>query len=239
MPKRPDTRHLSDLQSLAGNEQLLAVLKHRDQLKGNLNEWERMGHLASERGPAFTRLRAMARHAAGSDMVRQLVSQIEAIVSDRRLLDASDPVPALAGPLADALRRALKQSQDLYDETYDGEWERLEVAESWKAVQPEERERILARYGIHRESRGATGTESEVLESLERISLDGWRRRTAALPQLFADARAEADRLVEPAIHHVKLGSGTLRTSEDVREWVEETERDLLERVEKGPIVIG
>ncbi len=239
LPKRPDTRHLSDIQSLAGNEQLLALLEHRDQLTENLNEWERMGQLAGKRVPAFERLQALARHATGLDIVGHTVSQIEAIVLDRRLLDASDPVPALVGPLADALRRALKQSQDLYDETYDGEWERLEAAESWKEVQPEERERILTRYRIRRESRGATGTESEVLESLERISLNGWRRRTAALPQLFADARAEADRLVEPAIRHVKLGSGTLRTSEDVREWVEETERDLLERVENSPIIIG
>ncbi len=47
-------------------------------------------------------------------------------------------------------------------------------------------------------AKGATDTEQEVLESLERISPDGWRTRAAALPRLFAEARAAADRLVEP-----------------------------------------
>ena len=51
-----------------------------------------------------------------------------------------------------------------------------------------------------------------MLESLGRISLDAWRTRTAALPQLFAEARIQADKLVEPKTQHVKLGSVTLRT---------------------------
>ena len=86
---------------------------------------------------------------------------------------------------------------------------------------------------------GATGTEREVLESLDRISLDNWRTRTAALPQWFAQARAAADRLVEPEIRHHKLAGATLRTREDVRAWIETTERELLNQVEQGPVVIG
>ena len=88
-------------------------------------------------------------------------------------------------------------------------------------------------------SRGTTGTEREVLESPERISLDGWRTPTAALPRLFADARAKADRLVEPDIRHVKLEGATLRTPEEVRIRIEETEGELLEQVRQGPIAIG
>ena len=65
--------------------------------------------------------------------------------------------------------------------------------------------------------------------------LDDWRTRTAALPQWFADARAEADRLVEPTTRHLKLESITLRTPEDVKTW---TRQRLLEAVEHGPIVI-
>ena len=84
-----------------------------------------------------------------------------------------------------------------------------------------------------------TGTEQEVLESLGRISLDDWRMRTAALSTQFADARAEADRLIEPKIRHVKLPSVTLRTAADVKTWTEATERELLEHIQQGPIAIG
>ena len=99
------------------------------------------------------------------------------------------------------------------------------------------RDAILSRLRIEKASKGATGTEQEVLESLERISLDDWRTRTAALPQWFADARAEADRLVEPKTRHLKLESVTLRTPEDVKAWTRQTEQRLLEAVEHGPIV--
>ena len=63
--------------------------------------------------------------------------------------------------------------------------------------------------------------------------------RTAALSKQFEEARAEADRLVEPKIRHVKLPSVTLRTPAEVEAWARTTEHELLERVRQGPIAIG
>ena len=239
LPERPDTRHLSELETLAGNEQLLAVLERHDQLAANFDEWSRAGKLAAERLPAFERLRALVRQAQGLDVTREVEPQIEAIVGERRLLDASDPVPGLASKLTDALRGELAESQKRYDETWAGERQRLEEAESWCQIEPEDRERIFPRFHIEQAPKGPTGTEQEVLKSLGRISLDDWRTRTAALSKQFADARAEADRLVEPKIRHVKLSSVTLRTAADVKAWTETTERKLLEELQQGPIAIG
>ena len=172
------------------------------------------------------------------DAARAARPQVEAIVADRRLLDASDPVPGLAANLTNALRTELAESQKRYDETYGEELKRLEETESWRRIERKDRDAIFARLRISKATTGATGTEQEVLESLERISLDGWRTRIAALPSLFAQARAEADKLVEPEVRHVKLESPTLRTAEDVDAWVRKTEQDLLKQVEQGPIVI-
>ena len=116
---------------------------------------------------------------------------------------------------------------------------RLESAENWQAIEQSDRDRILKGLNIAKATKGITGTEQEVLESLERISLDAWRIRTAALPQLFAEARIQADKLVEPKIHHVKLGSATLRTPEQVKAWMTKTELELLEQLKQGPIVVS
>ena len=175
----------------------------------------------------------------GPDAAMEVRPQIEAIAANRSLLAPADPVPDLARKLADALRAALAEAEDRHTRTYDEEWQRLSSAESWQTIEPKAREGILGRLRIAKATKGATGTEQEVLESLERISLDGWRTRTAALPRLFADARAEADRLVEPAVRHVKLASSVLRSPEDVKEWVEATERELLDRIRHGPVVVG
>ncbi len=239
LPEPPDTRHLSELGTVAGNEQLLSVLGRHDELAANFDEWTGAAKLAGERIPAFERLQLLARHAQGLEIAGEVEPQVEAIVAARRLLDPSDPVPGLASKLTDALRSALAQAQERYDEVYEREQRSLEDAESWRRVAAEDRDGILACFHLEKVSKGATGTEQEVLESLDRISLGGWRTRIAALPQMFTDARAEADRLVEPKIRHVKLGSATLRTPADIKAWVETTERELLEQVRHGPIIIG
>ena len=239
LPARPDTDHVAGLQARAGNEQLVALLAQHDTLDASLRDWTRNSELAAARLPAFQRLRALARHAEGLHAAENVKPQIDAIIDNRRLLDRTDPVPGLIASLTDALRAALAQSQARYDETFAAERHRLEEAESWRQVEQTKRDEILSGLHIEPVSRGATGTEHEVLESLDRISLDAWRTRTAALPQLFAQARAQADRMVEPKIRHVKLDSPTLRTPEDVRAWIATTERELLNELEQGPLMIG
>ena len=239
LPTRPDTSHVAEIQSRAGNEQLLALLDQHDKLAANLADWTTESELAATRLPTFQRLRALARHAESLDAAGGMKPQIDAILENRRLLDATDPVPGLVTHLTDALRTALAQSQARYDETYAQERQRLEEAESWRQIDQTKRADILNTLNIGPASRGATGTEREVLESLERVSLDAWRTRTAALPQLFANARVQADRMVEPKIRHVKLDSPTLRTPEDVRAWIATTEQKLLDELNHGPVMIG
>ena len=239
LPPPPDTSHLTELRELAGNEQLLALLERHDELAANHEDWTRAGELAGQRRPAFERLERLARHAEGLETAQESAPQIAAIRTGRRLLDASDPVPPLASRLTEALRRALADAQARYDESWDAERRRLKETESWGRLQPKDRDRILAGLDAMRITRGATGTEEEVLASLDRISLPGRRTHAAALPQRFADARAEADRLVEPEIRPVRLDGATLRTPEDVKAWTRRTERKLLDHIRNGPVSVG
>ena len=181
----------------------------------------------------------MVRHAEGLEAATEAQPQIEAIAANRSFLDAADPVPDLAKPLADALRAALASAEKHYSETYDSELVRLEAVETWQKINQSDRGRILKGLHIAKVTKGATGTEQDVLESIERISLDAWRTRTAALPQLYANARIQADKLIEPKTHHVKLDSATLRTPEEVKDWIAKTKQELLEQLKQGPIVVS
>lgn len=239
LPERPNTSHLLDLQSLAGNEQLLGILNRHDELIKNIEAWSKARDMAEKRLPAYKRLLVLSKHADGLDAAKEVKPQIDAIVANRSLLDATDPVPDLTKALADALRAALSEAEKHFAEIYDEEWQRLSSAESWQKIGQEEQDRILGQWHIVKVTKGATGSEQEVLDSLERISLDAWRTRTAALPQLFADARIQADKLVEPKTHHVKISSATLRTPDEVKVWVEKTEQELLEQLKQGPIVVS
>ena len=239
LPERPDTSHLRDLQSLAGNEQLVGILDRYDELQKNIEDWTKAADLAEKRFPAYERLLSLASHAKELDVASETQPQIEAISANRSLLADPDPVPDLTRMLADALRTALVEAETGFSTTYDEELEQLESAESWQKIEQAERDRILEDLRIEKVSKGATGTEQEVLESLGRISLYDWRTRTAALPQLFAEARIRADKLVEPKTHHFKPRRTTLRTPEDVKDWLGETERELLKQVEQGPVLVS
>jgi len=239
LPERPDTSHLLDLQSLAGNEQLVGILNRHDELLKNIEDWAKARDLAEKRLPVYKHLLSLVNHAEGLDAAKEAQPQIEAISANRSLLDSADPVPDLAKTLADALRAALVEAEKRYSEIFEEESARLEAAESWQKIEQAECDRILKSLNIVKVSKGATGTEQEVLDSLGRISLDAWRTKAAALPQLFADARIQADKLVEPKTHHVKLGSTTLRTPEEVKAWVEKTEQELLEQLKQGPVVVS
>ena len=239
LPARPTVNHIEELQSASGNEQLLAVLKRHDELASNFKDWEDLGKSAQQRLPAYERLLALAKHATELDAGKAAQPQIDAIKTNRSLLAPTDPVPALARTLADALRSALVQAVADYDRVFEDEQERLAASASWQQIEPVQRDAILAQLHITKATAGATGTEQEVLLCLQDASLDDWRIRTAALPQQFANARSEADKLLEPKTRHVKLSSDTLRTEDDVRAWARKTEQELVEQVKQGPVVVN
>ena len=238
LPPVPKTEHLSELQALAGNEQLLAVLERHDQLTTEFKRWSDLGAVAKERLPAYERLLKLAKHATDLELAKTIQPQVDAISTNRSLLADVNPVPALAQALADALRTALVEAGGEYAHVFKAERERLENAASWRTIEQAGRDDILRRLRIEEATIGTTGTEQEVLNALDETSLDDWRTRTTALPQMFAGARSQADKLLEPKTRHVKLTSGTLRTEDDVRAWTQETERQLVEQLKQGPVVV-
>ena len=239
LPATPKTEYLMALQSLAGNEQLLAVLERHDDLANDFKRWGDLSALAQQRVPAYERLLMLAKQGADLEACRSVLPQVEAIRTNRSLLTTTDPVPGLARTLTDALRTALVNAGREYDRVFSGERERLGRAASWQQIEPARREAILAQLHIKAATVGTLGTEQEVLSSLQQASLEDWRTRIAALPQLFANARSEADRLLEPTTRHVKLASDTLRTEDDVRAWARKTEQELVEQVKQGPVVVN
>ncbi len=239
LPPKPDTSGVEDLQSLVGNEQLRGILDRHDELLTNLNEWTAASKLAESRLPSYKRAVLLAEHADGVAGTADLRSQLDAIAENRSLLHATDPVPDLARGLVDALRGALVAAERQHLAVFKAQSEALEEVASWQTIESSVRDRILNERGVVTSTKGSTGTEQEVIESLSRTPLEAWRTRTAALPQLFAEARMEADKLVEPKVRHIKLDSGTLRSPEEAKAWLAETETRLLEELEKGPVAVS
>jgi len=208
-------------------------------LKHAAEDWTKAKELSDKRLPIYRKLIDLLRHGKGLDFSETVQTQVSAIEQDRRLLAPTDPVSDLVKATVDGLRTALIEAETNYNKMYDQEMSTLKVAESWKKITETQRTQILSSIGLTKVSKGSVGNEDEVLAPLNRLSLEAWKTRTAALPQQFAEARKKADKLLEPTTQHISLSSGTLRTEADIEAWVEEARDELLAKLKDGPIVIA
>ncbi|MBI4584108.1 MAG: BREX system P-loop protein BrxC [Planctomycetes bacterium] len=239
LPESPDIARLEEIRGLSGNEQLLRILKDAIRLREDAERWRAAAELAALRLPAWRRLETFLRHAEGLPEARDLRSQAEAVRKGRLLLESTERVGPILRKAADLLRTAVTDALNRHREAMEGEARALEAQEAWRGLSENRRLEILAAEGIEVISTPPLGTDEVIERALETVSLANWREKTDALSQRYRNAALRAARLIEPEVRHVRLASGPLKTADDVKRWIAATERDLLAKIEKGPIVVG
>jgi hypothetical protein len=239
LPAKPVTRHLDDLRTLAGNEQLVIILQQHDTIEQQVKEWGALASLAAQRKPAWDTLSQLLNHAASLPEAEDLKRQAEAVHDERRLLEPTDPVPDIRRATVDALRAEVTAAHSAFKSAYSAHMAALDASDHWQKLSGEQRQQILIAQGIDSVSSLAVGNESELLRALEQTSLPTWKIKTDALPQQFLNATLAAAKLLEPKTQHVHLTSSTLKSADDVKGWLAQTGAELLKKLKDGPIVIS
>lgn len=165
--------------------------------------------------------------------------QADAVKSERRLLDASDPVLEILKAAVDAPRAALTGVHTEYEKTYTEQTAALTAGDNWKKLKADQQKQILADEGIDGLPALDVGSGADLIHTLEQTASPAWKTETDALPQQFARAAMAAAKLVEPKTQCVHLSSGALKTEQDVRAWLADTEKDLMATMKDGPIVVS
>ncbi|HLA40467.1 MAG TPA: BREX system P-loop protein BrxC, partial [Candidatus Glassbacteria bacterium] len=236
MPARPSTVHIETLRGLAGNEQLVEILKQHDTLAQQLQAWTAAAELAARRGPAWENLCRLLDHAAALPEAADIQKQANAVRDERQLLDSSDPVPAIHKSAATLLRSAANKAYNEHISVFNREKATLEANDNWKRITPAQQLEILATESITGVTKLDVSDDMALLRSLEESSLASWKTRTNALPQQFSNAALAAAKLLEPKTQLVHLTSSTLKTADDVKGWITKTEKDLLAKLAGGPV---
>jgi len=239
LPECPKTEMLDSVRALAGNEMLAEILKEHDELKKQLGEWQELGKLAEKRKPAWETLSDLLDHAEALPEAVELKSEADAIRDERRLLEDSDPVPPVHDKAVKLLRGALKKAHAATKEVYDREMASLDDSPNWKKTKESDQERLLKEAGIVEVGDLSIGDDGSLIAALSERSLAVWSATADALPERFRQAVLAAAKLLEPKTQSVRLKSGTLKTAEDVKAWLAETEADLIAKLKRGPIVIN
>lgn len=239
LPARPKTAHLDALRGYGGAEQLAAILQQHDALAQQAKEWGKLAELAAKRQGAWETLCTLLKHVDQLPEADELRKQAEAVKSERRLLDASDPVPDIRQAAVDSLRAAVTAAHGEYERTYHEQLAVLTAADNWQKLTAEQGKQILAREDLGELPALSVGSEADLIRLLERTPLPAWKTKTDALPQQFARAAVAAAKLLEPKTQRVHLSSGTLKTEQEVKAWLASTERELLGKLKEGPVVIS
>ena len=104
LPAAPAVTEMEDVQRLIGNEQLVAIKNKATEWEDRIKAWGGTRDLIARRLPAWGIVGRLAKHAAEIPEAKPQLDQIDAIRSQRLLLEAADPAntcpPGARRPLA-------------------------------------------------------------------------------------------------------------------------------------------
>ncbi len=239
LPQRPATTEIEELTRLAGNEQLVAIREKASQIEGWIKDWSAAKELAAQRLPVWAVLEHMARHAAAIPAAADLVKQVEAVRDERMLLAKTDPVSPLKAALAKLLREAVNEAYLEHAAAYGVAMARLAANETWGRVPAAEQARILAGVRLTAPAKPDTSTDEALLSTLDAQSLQARKSEADAVPGRVQRALELAARLLEPKVKMIVLERTTLRSPEEVTDWLGRQEKLLIEAVKTGPVLLS
>jgi hypothetical protein len=114
----------------------------------------------------------------------------------------------------------------------------LQQSDAWSKLTEAQRQSILDQNGLTGVPGIKVGTETEVIVSLEAMSLEMWQAQCDALPQRFQKAQRDAAKLIEPKVVYVTLPSATIHSAEELEQWINSVREQIKEQLKNGPVGI-
>ena len=246
-PAPPASALLDELIKKTGNEQLLAVHDHRDELERLLADWKVLTERAGPRRAQWDLATALIHQADGLRVHDDTGPELDAILAARSLLDETDRVAPQAAKLAAALRTEVTALRKALDAAVGQAERELEADPNWIRIDPAQREAMLRQHCLTRPPPVDVSNDEVLRRTLNEHPLSAWRAETDAVATRLARARARAAELAatetpetgRPKPTTVTLRRATLTNEPAVREWLAETGESLLEAIKNGPVVLG
>ena len=237
-PERPNTDSLEEIRMSAGNEQLMAIYNRRDELKESFTKWREQADRTGDRWPVWIKLQSLLKHAGPLPEATTLAAQAASIENHRLLLADPDPITPLVQTLTQALRDELNQLAKRLETEVESNFEIVESDPNWQQLQPEQRNELLAHQGLTIAQRPEikVQTESDIVETLDRVSISSLRDRVVAVPSRFQQVQREAATLMEPEVTFISLPRRTMKNADEIDAWLSEVKQRLTDALDKGPV---
>ncbi len=239
LPASPAVTEIEDIQRLIGNEQLVAIKNKAPEWEEKIKQWSAAKSLIAERLPKWQLIERLAKHAVSVEAAKPHLDQIEAVRSQRLLLDTSDPASGIRIALGDLLRKAVQDSFAAHQDAFQNAMRSLDGNDVWKQVAAAERQAILGAVGLKPPSKPEVATDEALANHLDRRPLASAQAEIDAIAARVTQATERAAKLLLPKVQTISLERATLRDTAEVEAWIERQKKTLLEAIANGPVLVN
>ena len=239
LPAAPAVTEIEDVQRLVGNEQLVAIKNKATDWEHRIQAWGATRDLIAKRLPAWTTVGRLAKHAAEISEAKPQLDQIEAIRSQRLLLEGADPANAVRQALAGLLRDAVQKGHSAHEAAFAAANATLAANGIWGKLKPSDQDSIKFAVGLTPPSKPDVATDEALADTLDRKPLSGIQAEVDAIAGRVNQAIERAARLLEPKVQTVTLERSTLRDAAEVEAWINRQKTMLLSKVANGPVLVN
>lgn len=239
LPTAPAVTEIEDVQRLIGNEQLVAIKNKATEWEYRIRAWGGTRDLIARRLPAWGIVGRLAKHAAEVPEAKPQLDQIDAIRSQRLLLEAADPANTVRQALAGLLRDAVQKGHAAHEAAFTAANATLASNGIWGKLKPSDQDSIKSAVGFAAPSRPDVATDEALADALDRKPLSGIQAEVDAIAGRINQAIERAARLLEPKVQTVTLERSTLRNQAEVEIWIDRQKTMLLSKVASGPVLVN
>jgi hypothetical protein len=222
LPEPPDTAHVEALLSLGGNQRFRAVADDHARLRDDLERWLGMDRTREKREAEWQEIQRLLRHADGLAIAGSLEAAVRGIRDGRQLLDDPDPVAPLLAELTQALRTELHRVIEELETAQRTAVHELEAWDKWTSLDSGLRQTLIEEAKLGPVAPLDVPSSTQLLEALDAIPLGAWRDRISLVPSRRDQVRQRAAMILEPESVAVALPSGTLKTRDDLDQYLTE-----------------
>jgi hypothetical protein len=239
LPPAPSTTDIEDIRARVGNEQLAGIRDKATDLEKRIGEWTKAKALVDVRKPVWDTVERLARHATGLVAAEEHLKQVEAVRSQRLLLEATDPVSPLRSGIADALRKALLDAHAAHEKAHAAGTSVLGGSPLWLRLSEEDRASIVINVGLTPPAAVDASSDVALLAALDTKSLAARQSDADTVPGRVQRALEQAARILEPKVRPLSIERATLSTDEDVQQWIDRQQKTLLAAIKDGPVLVN
>ncbi len=230
---------LALIEGLNGNAQLSAMCAQQAALLTLYSSCQAISVKMQQRQSLWGQINALLHHARDLAPFDEIKAQRDSINDQRALIAEPDLLKPVVDGLTALLRGALSTSLKSYQAAGAQLQQDLKADPQWQKLSASQQDALMKSYQADLLPMPDVSSTDALIDALEDCDLSRWAERTQALRAKLEGLLLEAAKLLQPKLIRVVLTKRTLENEADVKAWLQEAEKALLEELQQGPVIPG